>query len=200
MPTNLDEVRRAFESDHSAGTVNGNVTGGDPTRRGDASNGDGTSVASVKVADVHAIDSDRTVSPVIAVNRADDGKRARTGAGRVASNDPAKPRARVGTSDPETASNIEALLFSVHCLLVENTKLDALALTPAKAKSVAQAIDRVNSFYGNKKGGVISPKTYAWINLLIAAGGTYVPMLRAVRVQVKERQTASGNESLPTGS
>lgn len=204
MPVNLDEVRRAFSGEHIADAVNGNVTGGDASGRGDASDGDGASSASVARPNVHVSGGDRTVDPASVRPAADTGKRARTGTDNVARIDAAKSRARVSSSDPEAASNIEALLFSVHLLLSEQTQINALMLPPKKAEAVAKAIATVNSFYGNKKNGVISPKQWAWINLVIALGGAYVPMFLNVRAENKMKTIIdagkNGNSGISTGT
>jgi hypothetical protein len=187
MPINIDEVRRAFEQHPIAGTSNGTNGDGDAARRGDATSGDGTSVASVARSDEHVGDGDRTVSPADAARPADAGKRARPAANVTgSSNTRTRGRSAVVTTRPETVSNLEKLLFTTHALIAARTHIDSLSLPPSQAKELAAAIGELNSVYGGK-GGVIGPKTYAWINMLIALGGTYGPMLKDARKEIREK-------------
>lgn len=204
MPTNIDEVRRAFSGNGAAGTTDRTVTERDPTGRGDASNSNGTSVDGTPVTDGDIIDGNRTVSPTNAVAKPDTGKRARSnGNDRRTGNDTGKSRTRTATvtTRPETTTNLERLLFTIHTMLAAKTDIKSLNLPPTEARELATAFTELNALYGGK-GGIIGPKTFAWINFTIALGGTYAPMMINARKEIRAKRELHDTTStnISTGS
>lgn len=87
------------------------------------------------------------------------------------------------TKVPKNLEGIESLLLSVHAMGAMILSTPELALEQSEAKSLANAISQVSSFYSY---GIISPKTMAWINLAMVTGGLYGTRIVAIRNRVKE--------------
>jgi hypothetical protein len=196
MPTNIDEVRRAFEQHPIAGARNGTNGHSVAVGRGDASGGDGTSDVNGTRPTEHRDDGDRTVEPAVAVAKSDSGKPARASS-RAGSDSTRAGKRAVTAPRPEQTSNLERLLFTTHALLVARTDIQALRLPPAQAKELATAITELNALYGGK-GGIIGPKAYAWLKLLSALGGTYGPMIKDARKEVREAERKNVTD-IPAG-
>src|SRR5581483_10488746 len=89
------------------------------------------------------------------------------------------------------SQNLETLLLSTHTMLALISKTPELQLTKDESTKLAEAINEVNALYDFS---VLPPEVMAWINLLIVAGGIYVPRFIAVKVKkgTKKGQVITG--------
>lgn len=72
-------------------------------------------------------------------------------------------------------------------------KTPELEIQEAEAKRLGDALTRVNEEFG---GIVISPKTEAIINLVMAAGSVYGPRLIAIKMTAKKKRPAAASEPI----
>jgi hypothetical protein len=85
----------------------------------------------------------------------------------------------------EVSSDLEGILLSLHFMGAALLKAPELCLSDEEAAKLSKAIARVNAEYGNV---ILPPKTAAWINLAICAGGVYGPRMVAIKNNRKNAQ------------
>lgn len=91
-----------------------------------------------------------------------------------------RPRGSVNASKSatkEVSQDLSSILFSLHLMGATILKTPELALEEKESEQLGKAVARVNAEFG---GMVLDPKTAAVVNLLIVAGGIYVPRVIAV--------------------
>jgi hypothetical protein len=103
----------------------------------------------------------------------------------------ARAATRTRAASPQKTENLEKLLFSIHLMLAAKTEIPELMLSQPAAHELAEAIQNVNALYGKT---ILGDTSFAWLNLIIALGGTYTPMIMAVRKRVKETAALSGEQ------
>lgn len=78
----------------------------------------------------------------------------------------------------------------MHGILAGMASIPELQLSEEEGMGLASAIANVQQHYG----GVLDPKTEAWIGLGLVAGALYVPRVIAIRARLKHE-----NEAPPRG-
>lgn len=89
------------------------------------------------------------------------------------------------TESKKSASDLTALLLSIHMMAAAFTKIPELILEEEEANKLGQAMNRVNELYG---GMVIPEKWAAWGNLAITAGAIYGPRFVAHNLNAKNEK------------
>ncbi len=105
---------------------------------------------------------------------------------------PAGTGTRKSKASAPNLSGIESLLVSLHVFAAAALKEPALALTKDEAKSLSDAVGKVAEHYPV----TIDPKTMAWVNLAMVAGGIYGT--RVVGMVAKRKRNTKGSEKTQT--
>lgn len=90
----------------------------------------------------------------------------------------------------EGASDLTAILMSIHMMGATLLKVPELNLEQAEAEKLGKAIARVQSLYDMP---ILSEKQLAWINLLTVGGAVYGPRFIAYSITQKKKQAAKPN-------
>jgi hypothetical protein len=88
-------------------------------------------------------------------------------------------------STKEVSQDLSGLLLSAHSMLAALIKTPELEIDEAEAKRLGDAVARVNREFGVQ---IMSPKTAAVVNLIMAAGTVYGPRIIAVKNNSKRRK------------
>lgn len=89
-----------------------------------------------------------------------------------------KRESKRDTADPKEIEGLAEILLLAHVAAAEITGAHELALTKDESASMADALQKVSSFYGDT---VIPPELAAWIKLLFVTSGIYGPRYMAYR-------------------
>jgi hypothetical protein len=126
-----------------------------------------------------------TVEPTSIPREPDEsGKRGR---GRPRGSTKSASSSTRASSDKETANDLTGVLLSTHMMLAAFLQVKELEIDQNEAARLAQAVTRVNKLYG---GFMLSEKTMAWINLLMAGGGIYGPRFVAFSARTKKENAS----------
>lgn len=90
--------------------------------------------------------------------------------------------ARVTAS--KTTFSINNILLSAHAMMAAFLSVPQLELDAEEAKSLADAVTNVTQMYDKE---IVSPETYAWVNLAMIAGGIYGPRFVSYRLDRKSK-------------
>lgn len=90
-------------------------------------------------------------------------------------------------------AGIEALLMSVHTMMAAAMKAPEMALDPKEAEALASAISTVQEHYPVSW----APKTMAWLNLGMVAGGIYGPRIFVLAAKRKPKATPAAPVIMP---
>ncbi len=88
-------------------------------------------------------------------------------------------------TEKETSQDLTAILLSTHMMLAAFLQVPELELDANEAKRLGDAVARVNKLYG---GFMLSEKSMAWINLMMAGGAVYGPRVVAYGVRAKKER------------
>jgi hypothetical protein len=88
-------------------------------------------------------------------------------------------------STKEVSQDLSGLLLSAHAMLAAIVKTPELEIDEAEAKRLGDAVARVNREFGVQ---IMSPKTAAVVNLIMAAGTVYGPRVIAMKNNSKRRK------------
>lgn len=88
-------------------------------------------------------------------------------------------------------NGVEKVLFSMHMMLASAVKAPELAISTEEAKMLSTAVGEVSKHYNFG----IDEKTQAWVNLVMVAGGIYVPRIIMMVKPKKKPQSTETNVS-----
>jgi hypothetical protein len=98
---------------------------------------------------------------------------------------PAGSTAATKASKPRNiATGIEKMLFSIHMIGAGLFSTPELVLTPDETEAYAAAVADVASYYN----AAIDPRTLAWVNLVMVAGGLYGSRMVAIHHRLKSER------------
>lgn len=73
----------------------------------------------------------------------------------------------------------------MHMMLAQAAATQEFALSEPESKALAESVRGVLAFYPTS---VIDPKTIAWVNLAICAGGIYGTRILAIRARKRRKE------------
>lgn len=85
----------------------------------------------------------------------------------------------------QAATDLSGILMSLHLMGAAFLKVPELELDQDEAKRLSDAVNRVQSEYNMP---ILDPKTLAWINLAMVAGGVYGPRFAAHSIRKKKEK------------
>lgn len=91
---------------------------------------------------------------------------------------------RAQTSRKADIGGLEQILLSLHFMGAAICECPELQLEDKEAKALADAVVKVSAHYDHR----ISPKTVAWVNLAMIAGGIYGGRALAIRARFKAEE------------
>lgn len=85
----------------------------------------------------------------------------------------------------QTAQDLTGILMGLHTMCSAFLKVEELELDQDEAKALSDAVNKVQAEY---KMPILDPKTLAWINLGMVAGGVYGPRVAAYSLRKKKER------------
>lgn len=89
------------------------------------------------------------------------------------------------TYKKQAATDLSGILMSLHMMGAAFLKVPELELDQKEAERLSDAVNRVQAEYNIP---ILDPKTMAWINLAMVAGGVYGPRIVAHSLRTKREK------------